>query len=274
VRELRRPSEFFGFPPENNSKEAAETRKNYYCPWLRQQCIKKSRLLEHPLGVCSVLHVGKPHVICPERIADAEILDWIAQKVLGKQTGYYLLKEVSLGRIGKLDFVVVEMENDSISKFFGIERVALDTTNTGQIVNAVDDFFKGEMKESYNYGINWKNVIKRTIPQIIAKGDVFEAWNAYIVWIVQDVLYDYLVKNYGLHLQDGFPEKPSTVLFIRSLSYDTKSMTYVFDPSPSVKSGSFANFQQVLRPNKIPPIEKFRKKLIELINNQKYIRLK
>jgi hypothetical protein len=274
VRELRRPSEFFGFPPENNSKEAADTRKKYYCPWLRQQCIKKSRLLEHPLGVCSVLHERKPHIICPERIANAETLDQIAQKVLGKQTGYYLLKEVSLGKIGKLDFVVVEVENDSISKFFGIERVALDTTNTGEIVKAADDFFKGEMKESYDYGINWKNVIKRTIPQIIAKGVVFEAWNAYIVWIMQDVLYDYLVKNYGLHLQDGFPEKPSTVLFIRSLSYEPNSKTYVFNPSSSVKSGSFANFQQILRPNKIPPIEKFRKKLIELINHQKYIRLK
>jgi len=274
VKKLHRPSELFGFPSENNSREATDARKNYSCPWLRQQCIKKSRLIGPPLGVCSVFHEGKPHIICPERIADIKTLDQIAQKVLNKQTGYYLLREVSLGKIGKLDFVVVEMENDTISRFFAAERVALDTTNTREIVKARDDFFKGQMKESYNYGINWRNVIKRTIPQIIAKGAVFEAWNTYIIWIMQDVFYDYIVKNYELYLQDEFPKKPSTVLFIRSLNYDPMSMIYVFESPPLIKSGSFANFQRILRPIKIPPDEQFKRKLIEQIKHQKYIRLK
>ena len=62
------PVEIFGYPIGNKTKEAIEHRNIYRCPFLNDTCNKQSRLIEYPMGVCTVLHLGNKIPICPQRL--------------------------------------------------------------------------------------------------------------------------------------------------------------------------------------------------------------
>lgn len=233
--------------------------------------MKLSRVIKEPVGVCSVFHEGLPHIICPIRLLGGkELFDDLANRIFGSSEDYHVIKEPSLGRLGRIDYVIARVDNKEVREFFAVEVVALDTTTTGNIIRARNDFFESKMKDRYEYGINWRNVIKRTIPQIITKGSIFERWGCYIIWVMQDVLFNYLDTYYSISscLKDGFPSETSTVIYIRSLRYDEIQEIYVFNP-PIIKYGKPINFQQIFTPLKIPSLEDFKRMLLRKIYMKK-----
>lgn len=56
----KHPSEVFGHPIEENTKKARAHQRKYWCPFVGQGCTKQSRLIEYPMGVCSVQYRGHP----------------------------------------------------------------------------------------------------------------------------------------------------------------------------------------------------------------------
>ena len=50
----KHPAEVFGYPIWLDNAEAQTSRNNFHCPFSNKECDKKSRLIDYPMGVCSV----------------------------------------------------------------------------------------------------------------------------------------------------------------------------------------------------------------------------
>ena len=64
------------------------------------------------------------------------------------------------------DVVAVEIQADS-------------TTSTGGLVQGMRDFVAGQdvQSQTYDFGMNTYDTIKRSVPQLLNKGIVYETWN-------------------------------------------------------------------------------------------------
>lgn len=86
-------------------------RRGLLCPWLKDRCTKVSRIIQDPVGVCSVFHRGVPHIICPVRLLGGkEVFNDLANRIFGDTRNYYTVKETRLGRLGRIDFVIARIE--------------------------------------------------------------------------------------------------------------------------------------------------------------------
>jgi hypothetical protein len=109
---LNRPAEVFGYPIENRGAEAQSVRDRYECPFVGDQCIKKSRLVTYPMGVCSV-SVGDAIVaICPRRLLQGQIVFRdIALDYFGSTDNLLLFSEIGLRGVGTFDYVFANLSN-------------------------------------------------------------------------------------------------------------------------------------------------------------------
>ena len=60
-------------------------------------------------------------------------------------------------------------------------------------------------------GINYRQVWARMVSQLIVKSQVALSWNSHTIWLVQDVLADYISKSTALVLPDYLSEKLNEV---------------------------------------------------------------
>lgn len=63
----KHPAEVFGYPIWIDSAEAKTSRNNYFCPFSNKKCDKKSRLIDYPMGVCSVQYGENIIALSPNR---------------------------------------------------------------------------------------------------------------------------------------------------------------------------------------------------------------
>lgn len=193
--------ELFGYSPTDHSKEASEARRSLLCPFLGGKCTKTLSRDGTVSGVCTVKPAtSEPVIICPNRLyADNyKILQNIAIKTFGegmnlipaqkmhqvKHDGKQVVvfgkrwgKELKLptrGRQGRyfVDWVLAHIgENGQLKGFLPVEVQSMDTT--GNYRAEREAYMRGEDYEGYSVaGINWENVSKRILPQLIYKGNV------------------------------------------------------------------------------------------------------
>ncbi len=190
--------EFFGFDPLDKSSEAQEYRKLGACPFVKGACIKKFKS-KTVSGACALKPVTSgPVICCPNRMYAHEyrvLLD-VAQSCFGKQArlcktnsealndgndvhvfGKRWGKELRLPNRGKgggyfVDWVLALVDADGqLKEFVAVELQTMDTT--GSYEAEVDALYRGETPtKGSKAGINWENVSKRILPQIIYKGHV------------------------------------------------------------------------------------------------------
>jgi len=207
----RRLAEWFGFPIEVRSPEAKHCRQAYCCPFVsgNPRCIKRTRLLPHPFGVCSVEF--SPHgilALCPHRFLEGHrVFRDIAQHSFGTLDNLLLFTEVRApGRsvLGRFDYILAQHAplSNEILDFVLIEFQAAQTTSTGALVHAVRDYLEGNFNDAsrghYNFGINWADIWKRSLIQALLKGMAAKAWHSALYWVVQTPVYDNLAHRYGL----------------------------------------------------------------------------
>ncbi len=221
-----RPAEWFGFALEDTSEEAQRYRKNHWCPFLSeiegapQSCVKRTRLLPHPFGVCSVEF--DPHgilALCPHRfLAEKKrVFRDIATHYFGSEHNLVVLAEIQVpkaGHLGRFDYVIVQHAplSDQITDFVIVEFQSAQTTSTGKLVQAVEDYLSGGLKnlqQTYSFGINWADIWKRSLIQMLIKGMAVEHWGKAMYWVVQEQVYDNLSRRYGLPLPSQKREEPS-----------------------------------------------------------------
>ncbi len=187
--------EIFGHAPRDHSKESRLLWDMDACPFTNQKCTKVNHDRSITYGVCSVTSTLGNVMICPNRfygneyqiLKDAShdafgsipvltFQQYIAARsenpeavvLLGQNSG----KEVKLGKKLSMDWVLAHIKNRKLIKYMGVEVQSIDITN-----NYRDAWhgYKNMAKQvsSSNHGLNWANVHKRLIPQLIRKGLIY-----------------------------------------------------------------------------------------------------
>ena len=217
----KHPAEVFGYPIWLNTDEAQATRDNHICLFTNKVCDKKSRLIDYPMGVCSVQFGENVIALSPNRfLQDNIVFNDIADHYFNNRNNLLIFREVGLRVIGNFDFVMVKHRPLSceVEDFVVIEFQTGQTTSTGKLVDALKDFMGGNdiEGETYNFGLNMADIWKRSFTQILNKGIVMENWGHKIYWVVQEPVYQNFIDRYNL---DGmeFTENHSTRFTIYDL---------------------------------------------------------
>jgi hypothetical protein len=221
--------ELFGFAPNDFSSQAVASFKTQRCPFVNLPCSKTNHDNSVVYGTCSVTGASKGEVIiCPKRLyandyrvlSDAANAVWSGIPIIvggalaelkARASGYDEVaiafgqnsgSEISIASNGKLsmDWVVqryVRTKDTLTAKdYIGIEVQSIDTTgnyrdNWQAYANAKAGTLTNAIPNS-NHGLNWANVHKRLIPQIIRKGNVYSKAErcAGFFFILPDVVYE------------------------------------------------------------------------------------
>ena len=257
-------SEFFGFRSEDTSTTALENQSRQVCPFLGSFCTKalgdkNNRTLS---GVCSVRQAstGSPDVICcPNRIyaENYKMLSVIAEKAFRSNLNLYAGRlavekakaengavavfghgwggELPLPkRQGKgsyyVDWILARLDSDGeLVEFTAIEVQTIDTTGTYQ--NARRALIEHHAIEKDTVGLNWENVSKRIIPQIIYKGQVLqreELCRSGLYFVCPKPVYDRVLERLGGKGKlPQFPTQPAAIHFV----------AYDYSPDVSAEDG-------------------------------------
>lgn len=210
--------EVFGYAPDDLTPSVRSLWRLGACPFTNRPCSKSNHDTSVVYGTCSVTSTLGDCVICPNRLyennyatlrsasADAfgndiELLmfdEYIRRRdekgsivvALGQNSG----KEVKIGKSLSMDWVLAKLENSTLVEYIGIEVQSIDITN-----NYRDCWYAYKNLTSQTntipaseHGMNWANVHKRLIPQIIRKGVVYSS-SAFVrsglYFIVPEVVY-------------------------------------------------------------------------------------
>ena len=190
--------ELFGYAPEDRSPAAVGARLTFQCPFLGRQCVKtlNDGLIS---GACTLKPVKSgPVICCPIRLyaGNYAILRDVARSafdpeipllpahaitdetgecaaVFGKGWG----KELRLPTRGKsggyfVDWVLAHVSaQGELLSFVAVEVQSIDTT--GNYRKERETYLREEaFAGKRTAGLNWENVNKRILPQIIYKGHV------------------------------------------------------------------------------------------------------
>lgn len=196
--------EWFGYHVEDTSDSAEHFRDLNRCPFVLGPCQK--RLSDGKIsGVCSIRQPTRLPVICcpirlygddyrvlkdvsriafqedydlvpgPEAAAKAISEQEIVVAVFGKGWGkeLHLPQRAGSGRY-YVDWILALVGADgTLLEFVAIEVQSIDTT--GNYRNGIAALEQGERKEiATTAGLNWENVNKRIIPQLLYKGNVLQ----------------------------------------------------------------------------------------------------
>lgn len=244
-------SEIFGYRAEDTSDIALQNVSQQVCPFLSSYCTKAlgdkaNRTLS---GVCSVRQVtpGSPDVICcPNRIyaENYKMLSTVAQKAFGAEYKLYAGRravskakeengavavfghgwggELPLPkRQGKgsyyVDWILARLdETGELMEFTAIEVQTIDTTGSYQ--NARRVLIERYEIEKDTVGLNWENVSKRIIPQIIYKGQVLqreELCRSGLYFVCPKPVYDRVLERLGgKEKLPQFPTQPAAIHFV------------------------------------------------------------
>jgi hypothetical protein len=262
----KHPAEVFGSPVDDRSPRAQGLRDRRWCPFVDAPCEKQTRLLPYPMGVCSVCYGDAVVALSPRRfLQDRTVFLDIADHHFGARSDLLLFDEVSVPAaqyLGRFDFVLAKHKplSGEIDDFVVIEMQTGQTTSTGGLVRALDDFMQGKDVQgtTYPFGLNLADIWKRAFTQVLTKGIVAERWGHKVYWVVQEPVYQNLLDRY--HLQ-GMTYDPAhqTVFFVYDLvrSGDSYRLAHTRAESCTVDSlfrAFRSNFQ-------VPPKDLFLAKL-------------
>lgn len=192
--------EFFGYAPRDGSAAARAARAGLHCPFLNSRC-EKTLHDGAPSGACTVRQAsGGPIIACPNRLYHNhyQVLLDVAQAAFGADVRLVRGQEIEKGKYdprnvvvfgrrwgkelrlpGKLghgayfvDWILVRItEKGGVRDFAAVEVQSIDTTGNYRDER---DAYLHEQDYAGNSpaGLNWENVSKRILPQIIYKGHV------------------------------------------------------------------------------------------------------
>jgi hypothetical protein len=201
--------EIFGYAPDDFTEAAQKQRASQLCPFIPTRCIKHSHPQQGQVtvyGSCSVVNKTKNGteeiIICPQRLYanEYQVLKSIVYDALQTTLPFYTAdifaqykrvqqlpdeyivilghnsgKEIALSNPGfislSLDWVLAHIVADTVQEIFPCEVQSIDITGNYYANWLAYQQRKKEIPDS-EHGMNWANVWKRLIPQIILKGAI------------------------------------------------------------------------------------------------------
>ena len=258
-------TEFFGYSATDTSEKALVAAAQKRCPFLNTQCTKILSRDRTISGVCSIRQktANSPRVICcPIRIyaEDYKMLYTISRSAFGKDLKLYAgraaverakheggaIAVFGHGWGGELrlpqregtgsyfvDWVLARLDRTGdLVEFTAIEVQTIDTT--GNYRDAREALLDGRKIESSTVGLNWENVSKRIIPQLIYKGQVLQREDLCrtgLYFVCPQPVFDRVLNRLGgKEKLPKFPTQPASIHFV---SYDYLN-------SDSVEPGTIA----------------------------------
>lgn len=201
-------SEVFGFPPEDQSADAARHRKHRLCPYNNKvpNCTKDKA--DDPLGVCSVREDDRVVITCPIRFREAwRIADEAADFFFEAGTKWTSLTEVRLNdkngkSAGNIDVVLVSYDGEgSVTNFGALEVQAVYIS--GNVRRPFDRYMQNP---AANANMDWSKETnyprpdflsssrKRLAPQMLFKGGILHAWGKKLAVALDESFFETLPK--------------------------------------------------------------------------------
>ncbi len=259
--------EILGKASESGYDPAAD---GFLCPFVKKRCTKRSQGKPYP--VCSIWQgrndsrtpLGDLICVCPKRFYAIDFLRDVVQHCWpgSPPVNPQIAREVKMEGFGNVDFVIADTLNDGeIGQFLSVELQAVDIT--GSVRDAYDALVSGSsMIENPTSNFNWKNVYKRYITQLIAKGYYHHHWKTKIVAVIQEQVYNYIKKEADFMCSPDVKNPNVNIIF----------MTYAFDHDPdrprqyrpvlkTVEGTSHSNLQNAILYKNPPSRDKFCKQI-------------
>lgn len=242
-------SEFFGYNAADTSQAALMAAAKRNCPFLGSFCVKTLSREKIISGVCAIRQKtpGSPSVICcPIRLyaEDYKMLRQISEKAFRQKLNLYagraavdkaLQEGGAIAVFGKgwggelrlpqrkgmgsyfVDWVLARLdEKGELAEITAIEVQTIDTT--GSYAEARQHLAKNREIVSDTAGLNWENVSKRIIPQIIYKGQVLqreELCRSGLFLVCPKPVYQRILDRLGgTEKLPKFPSQPASINFI------------------------------------------------------------
>ena len=245
-------TEFFGYRADDKSPASLKAAADKKCPFLGSACTKMLGRERTISGVCAIRQktAGSPSVICcPNRIYAEEykMLKTIAKNAFGEDLKLYAgraavakakreggaIAVFGHGWGGELrlpqrqgtgsyfvDWVLARLDGEGeLKEFTAIEVQTIDTT--GKYSAAQKALKKDRTIVADTVGLNWENVSKRIIPQIIYKGQVLqreELCRTGLYFVCPTPIYKRVLNRLGG--KDKIPTFPTQPAAIHFVAYD------------------------------------------------------
>lgn len=234
--------EVFGFPHDNDSPEATCCRAEHHCPFIDALCIKGGHDVPIPLGTCTVTSKYGPIITCPKRFyADTyAVVDQVAAHLFEDVTNVVKIPEVGLTRKYSFDWILAKYGDGlRLLDYHGVEVQAIDIT--GSVRPYFEAFLAGKdwHQISHLHGINWANVFKRMLPQILAKGAMLASYGKRLSIVIQDQLLAYIQRSERMSVQEEPNKDLANMLFFPyRLVHNIGSNTYQLELAEMLPSSS------------------------------------
>jgi Restriction endonuclease NotI len=254
--------ELFGYAPDDNSVIAKEARAQQKCPMVGGLCTKEIGSTENRIrsGVCTIADKdGGSVVICPIRLyADQYALLSTVAKLAFKVDAVTLVdgrkaattshsKSLQLVAVfGKgwggelkvpgrpvsgrnssgffVDWILARLDvNNNLMEFAALEVQTMDTI--GSYRSEREAILKGQSYDGKSVGLNWENVNKRILPQLIYKGHLLERealCQSGLFFACPEAVYNKILDRLGSTLAD-YPLKNNSLTFVPMRLQESKS---------------------------------------------------
>jgi len=186
--------EVFGHAPTDVSPSARKFWNLSACPFIGKACTKFDHTNTICYGTCSVTNTGQNVIICPNRLyaKNYETIKLVSRDAFGKlpfmlfdeyikkssqklecivALGQNSGREVKLAKMS-MDWILAHIKNGALVEYVGIEVQSIDITG-----NYRDAWYAARDRKPVippsGHGLNWANVHKRLIPQIIRKSLIY-----------------------------------------------------------------------------------------------------
>lgn len=255
--------DFFGYRAGDGSEAALTACARNHCPFIHDTCTKK--LSDGTVaGVCAVKQISLPDevICCPNRLYadDYRLLRTISEKTFNCVHNLYagrsaIGKSLSEGgavavfghrwggelrlpkREGRgnyfADWVLARLdENGVLQEFTSVEVQTIDTT--GNYRDSRRALIDDRSIVKSNVGLNWENVSKRIIPQLVYKGQILQReplCRSGLWFVTPETVYRKIIQRLGSeeNLAFGYSPQPGALHFLR---YDYSAARYV-DGTPA-----------------------------------------
>jgi len=240
-------AELFGHAPDDVTDAARSLWHLGACPFIKGQCTKINHDQTITYGTCSVKNNSAEIIICPNRLyADSyKTIRKVAKDAFGKDIDFCTFseyidkrsssaelvvalgqnsgKEVKLGRSLSMDWVLAHIKQNKLVEYIGIEVQSIDIT--GNYRDCWHGYKALEKNSDISipssaHGLNWANVHKRLIPQLIRKGLVYAKSSLVkkgLYFIIPDEVYKKFEELLGNINYIDTPTRNSVTVFTYAL---------------------------------------------------------